>query len=196
MSFKRSQAKAATIMIFGLAALFTAKAVSAGLDLSPQTQSYTLDGMTLSQLVFNSDQEAKPTYQPPRDWKFSGQKDQLTLQPQGVTQAQASVSKWSSPVAFDADGLQSLKERIVSSLPKGSEKVEVVSEEQNPLKIDGKQTYLLELNYVFYGERFAAYTLVLDRKPNPLLFRLNCRESDYKNLREAFHRSLFSWQNL
>jgi hypothetical protein len=50
----------------------------------------------------------------------------------------------------------------------------------NPLQIDGKQTYLVELSYTCYGERYAYYCLILDRKPKPICFRLDCRESDYQ----------------
>ena len=72
----------------------------------------------------------------------------------------------------------------------------MISEESNPLQIDGRQTYLVELSYTYYGEKYGCYCLVADRKPEPITFRLTCRKSDYEKLRALFHRSLFSWQNL
>jgi hypothetical protein len=72
----------------------------------------------------------------------------------------------------------------------------VTSEESNPLLIDGKHTWLVELSYTYYGEEYACYCLILDRRPEPICFRLSCRESDYQALRPAFQRSLFTWQNL
>ena len=172
-------------------------AVRADLDLSPQVETYELEQVKMSQLVFRNDGQAKPTYQPPLNWKYSGGADHLELQPGGLAQAKASITKWpATPLTFDPEGLKRLTEQVVGLLPKGSEQVKVLSEEMNPLQIDGKQTYLVELSYIYYGEHFASYALLLDRGPEPLCFRLTCRETNYAALREAFHRSLFTWQNL
>ncbi len=182
----------------GLFLSFWHSAAEAGLDFSPQVESYQLEGIKMSQLAFSNGDNPKATYQPPRDWKYSGGSDRLDLQPLGLTQTRASLMKWPSPpaISFDPDGLKILTEKIVRLLPEGSEEVKILAEEQNPLQIDGKQTYLVEVSYTFYGERFCAYSLLLDRKPEPLCFRLSSREADYQKLREAFHRSLFTWQNL
>lgn len=170
----------------------------AELDLSPQLEPYEVDGIKTSQLAFATGTSDKATYQPPRDWKCSGGKDQLDLQPAVLAQVTAKVTKLSPApaIAFDAEGRRRLTERIIGFLPAGSEQVRVESEELNPLQISGKQTYLIEVSYTFYGEKFSSYTLILDRKPEPLCFRLSCRESQYQPLRQAFHKSLYSWQNL
>ena len=81
-------------------------------------------------------------------------------------------------------------------LPEGSQQIRVENEELNPLQIEGKQTYLIELSYISFGEKFASYQLYLDRKPQPIVFRLSCPLKDYPELRRVFHKSLFSWQNL
>ncbi len=150
------------------------------------------------QLSFYTGTNRDATYQPPQNWKSSGGQDHLDLQPEGFTQVTARISKWpvEPALAFDIEGLAQLKQRILTSLPEGSLQVVVLSEEVNPLQIDGGQTYLLELSYTYYGEKYACYCLVFDRKPEPLCFRLSCREADYQTLRPPFHRSLFTWQNL
>jgi CHAD domain-containing protein len=170
----------------------------AGLDLSPQSESYQLEGIEMLQLAFNAGTKDRVIYQPPRDWKYSGGKDRLDLQPKGTSQVKATVTKLppDSTLAFDREGGKRLTENLVASLPEGSEQVKVQSEELNPLRINGKQTYLVEVSYTYYGERFVCYSLMLDRKPEPISFRLSCRESDYQALREAFQKSLYSWQNL
>lgn len=152
----------------------------------------------MSQLAFDTGSRTKATYQPPRAWKYSGGSDYLDLQPEGVAQAKARVSKSpaSPALSLDAEGQKRLTEKVIASLPEGSEQVKVLTRDSNPLRINGKQTYLVELSYVYYGERFACYSLFLDRAPEMLTFRLNCRESNYQALREEFHRSLYSWQNL
>lgn len=168
------------------------------LDLSPQSETHQLEGIEISQLAFNAGTKDRVIYQPPRDWKYSGGKDRLDLQPKDMVQVKATVTKLppDPTLAFDREGGKRLTETLVSSLPEGSEQVKVRSEELNPLQINGKPTYLVEVSYTYYGERFACYSLILDRKPEPISFRLSCRESDYQALREVFQKSLYSWQNL
>jgi hypothetical protein len=180
-----------------LAVLLPVAAV-AELDLSPRANAYELEGVSMPQLSFFTGTNKDATYQPPSNWSYSGGQDHLDLQPEGLSQAKARISKWpvEPALVFDSEGVAQLRQRILALLPEGSVQVEVRSEEMNPLQIDGKQTYLFELSYTYYGERYACYCLILDRKPRPICFRLSCRESDYEALRPAFHRSLFTWQNL
>ena len=170
----------------------------AGLDLSPHSEPFKMEGITMSQLVFATGTNDKAIYQPPPEWKYSGDNDSLDLTPEKITQAKATVTKWPSspPLSFDEAGRKQLTEKFVGTLPEGSQDVKVQSEAMNPLQIDGKQTYLVEITYTNYGAHFACYTLVMNRPPEPLCFRLTCREGDYDKLKEAFQRSLFSWQNL
>lgn len=178
--------------------LFLPVAALAELDLSPRAESYELEGIAMPQLSFYTGTNKDATYQPPSNWSYSGGQDHLDLQPDGISQAKARISKWPAEpaLAFDSEGVVQLRQRILALSPQDSVDVEVRSEEMNPLQIDGKQTYLVELSYTCYGERYASYCLILDRKPKPICFRLDCRESDYQALRPAFHRSLFTWQNL
>ncbi len=187
----------AASFIGGLLFLFSST-VSADLDLSPRLESFELEKIPMSQLAFTTGTGKDATYQPPKGWKYSGGKDHLDLQPSGLAQAKARVTKWPAEAAitFDAEGLKQLREKILALVPEGGDQVKVEAKEINPLQIDGKQTYLVELSYTYYGERFSSYSLILDRKPELICFRFSCRESDYQSLRSAFHHSLFSWQNL
>ena len=94
------------------------------------------------------------------------------------------------------EGLKRLRDEAISSLPQGSEHVAITNVELNPLQIEHKQTYLIELTFTFFGEKFACYSLTLDRRPEAISFRLTCRQKDYSELRQVFHKSLFTWQNL
>jgi len=64
------------------------------------------------------------------------------------------------------------------------------------LQIERNQTYLVELIFTFFGERFACYSLILNRQPEAISFRLTCRQKDYSQLRQVFQKSLFTWENL
>jgi hypothetical protein len=188
-------------VISGLVGLFCVIVGSrawAELDFSPESVSVELDGIKMSQLTFRTGASSKASYQAPRDWKCSGGKDHLDLQPPDLSQVNAKITKLSASeaISFDAAGREELKKKAITSLPEGSQDVKLLSEELDPLQIDGNHTYLVELSYVFFGEKFACYSLILDRKPEAVSFRLSCREKDYPGLRQAFQRSLYTWQNL
>jgi hypothetical protein len=185
-------------LIAALVSTIAASPVRAGLDLSPQTVPYEIDGVTMSQLAFENGKNEKASYQPPRDWKYSGGTDHLDLQPPHVAQANIRVTKWpaTKQISLDEEGRQQLIDLAIASLPEKSQNVKIESQEMNPLKIDGKQTFLVEVSYTSFGEKFCCYSLFLDRKPEPLCFRLSCREAQYQQLRQLFQRSLYTWQNL
>ncbi|MGI8431310.1 MAG: hypothetical protein ACR2MW_03335 [Chthoniobacterales bacterium] len=170
----------------------------AELNLSPQLEAYEQEGIKMSQLGFDTGGGKKAIYQPPPDWKYSGGKDSLELLPGNALQAKATVTKWAPnpEISLEEEGRKALTGRMVAMLPEGSEAVKVQAETLSSLQIDGKPTYLVETTYTSYGSKFACYSLLLDRKPEPLFFRLICREADYEKLKEAFQRSLYSWQNL
>ncbi|HEY2713506.1 MAG TPA: hypothetical protein VGI60_13405 [Chthoniobacterales bacterium] len=150
------------------------------------------------QLTFANGTSNKAIYQPPQGWKYSGGRDSLELQPPNVAQARAVIAKLppATHLSFDEEGRKQLRERAIASLPEGNQQAKITSDELNPLQIAGKQTYLIEITYTFFGQKFACYSLVLDRKPEAMSFRLTSLEADYKPLRDAFQRSLYTWQNL
>ena len=186
------------LLSLGLLSVAAGGRLQAGLDLSPQTDTYELEGMEMAQLAFQNGGSVKATYQLPRDWRYSGDHDHLDLQPPGVSQASVKISKL-SPGAVDLTGADTqtrLLEQAIASLPEGSREVKLESQQLNPLLINEKQTFLVELSYVAFGEKFASYQLFLDRKPESICFKLSCRQKDYPELRQLFHRSLYTWQNL
>src|SRR5215813_1387539 len=147
----------AVTVILGAFQIVTARAQ---LDLSPQPDSFDLDGIQVSQLTFANGRMSKVSYQPPRDWKCTGQKDQLTIQPAKLSQASARVIKLPEGeiITFDEGGKEQLKRKALLSLPDGNQDVEVTLEQVDPMRIDGLHTYLIELKYVFFGEKFAGYS--------------------------------------
>jgi len=184
--------------ILGFSSLVLSPAATAGLNLSPRSESFELDGVKISQLSFQSEADSRATYQPPLGWKFSGTRDVLELTPENISQAQAKIAKVpaGSAVRFDEEGLKELRDETINSLPEGSQQVAITNLELNPLQIEQNQTYLVELTFTFFGEKFACYSLTLGRQPEAISFRLTCRQKDYSELRRVFQQSLFTWQNL
>ena len=184
--------------ILGFASLFLSLSATAELNLAPRLESFELDGVKMSQLTFQAGGDSPATYQPPPGWKYSGGRDALELAPENISQARAKIAKIParSVVTFDEEGLKRLRDDAINSLPQGSEQVTVTNVELNPLQIERNQTYLVELTFTFFGEKFACYSLILNRQPEAISFRLTCRQKDYSQLRQVFQRSLFTWQNL
>ncbi len=184
------------LTLFSSAAFFIASA-HAELLLMPKVSEYKADGATFKHLEF-SDDEKKVTYQSPRGWDYSGSATQLTLRPPNKPQAEATITRvpLSQPGSFDDESLKKLVSEAVALLPKGSENTSVVSQEKNPLMIQGKETFLITLSYTFYGQKYGRSILILNRVNEQIRSQLTCREADFKELHRAFLGSQYSWQNL
>ena len=168
----------------------------AQLDLTPKPSQYELDGVTFKQLAF-SDGSKTVTYTPPRGWDYSGNAAQLTLQPAGKDQAEARISKvtLSQSGSFDDEMVKKLVQEVMGSVPNGT-KIQLVSQEKNPLKIERKETFLVILSYNLYGVAYNRSILFLNRGKEQIRFQLTSRQTDFKELQKAFLGSQYSWQNL
>ncbi len=168
----------------------------AELNLSPRKEDFDLDGVKLWHLVFENGKEHKATYQPPTGWLYSGGSNELELQPPGKTQAKITITKIAKDRAIsfaDSEG-ERLKQRAIEALPEGSSEIKVEEAQLNVLQISGKETCLVQVSYSSFGEKFRRYFLLLNLTEGQLQFQLTCRERDYKELAQAFQKSLYSWQ--
>jgi hypothetical protein len=184
-------------LIHALVASLLVVSARAELQLNPKVDEFTLDGAKLKQLAF-SDGGEKVTYQSPRGWNYSGSATQLTLRPPNKTQAEATITRipLSEPGKLDDESLKKLVAETVALVPKGSTNVTVVSQDKSPVRINGKETFLVVLSYNFYGESFGRSVLFLNRGKEQIRFQLTCRQPDFNELQRAFLASQFSWQNL
>jgi len=170
----------------------------ADLQLNPKISEYELDGAKFKQLAFSDGSGKDVTYSPPRGWDYAGSANQLTLRPPNKAQAEAAISRipLPEPVSFDEKTVKKLVEEAVASVPKGSTNVELVSQEKNPVMIERKETLLVTLTYNFYGHTYGRSILFLNRAKDQIRFQLTCRQTDFKDLQNAFLKSQYSWQNL
>jgi hypothetical protein len=183
-----------TVVVSGL--LFVASA-RAELLLTPRVLEVEKEGGRVKQFAF-SDGDKTVTYQAPRGWDYSGSSTQLTLRPPNKTQAQATITRipLSQPGSFDDESLKKLVSEAIALVPKGSENVSVVSQEKNLLMIQRKETFLIALNYTFYGQKFSRSILYLNRGNEQIRSQLTCCEADFKELDRAFFASQGTWRNL
>jgi hypothetical protein len=175
-----------------------ATALHAELNLSPQRQEFDLEGVTMEQLVFDTGEAQKASYQPPVGWLYHGKGDRLDLQPPGKSRAQAAVIRTTTkqPLGFEQENRKKFAEAVVQSLPPESENVKIEAEENNPLKIDGHETYLIHVSYTYSRERFSRLWILLNRSNEQLRFQLTCADRDYTELARSFQKSLYSWRHL
>jgi hypothetical protein len=183
-----------TVVVSGL--LFAASA-RAELLLTPRILEIEKEGGKVRQFAF-SDGDKTVTYQAPRGWDYSGSSTQLTLRPPSKTLAQATITRipLSQPGSFDEESLKRLVSEAIASVPKGSENVSVVSQEKNRLMIQRKETFLITINYTFYGQKFSRSILCLNRGNEQIRSQLTCYEADFKELDRAFFASHGTWRNL
>ena len=181
-----------------LLVILGASPLSAELNLSPREEKFELDGIKLTHLVFENGTNKKTTYQPPKQWSYSGSDDKLQLQPPEKGQADIAISKIprQDAIAFEETNREKLKQKAIASLPQDCSDIKMESEEPNPLQISGRNTYLFQLSYVRFGERFKRYFLLVDLPNGQLLCQLTTRERDYDGLVNDFQHSLCSWQHL
>jgi hypothetical protein len=184
-------------LILALASCALVVPAHAGLDLTPKPSQYELDGAKFKQLSF-SDGSKVVTYEPPRDWDYSGSATQLTLRPPGKSGAEAKITMipLSQPASFDEETVKKLVQEAIASVPPGSTDIQLVSQEKNPLMIERKETFLVTLSYNFYGAAYNRSILFLNRGKEQIRFQLACRRADFKELQTAFLGSQYSWQNL
>src|SRR5882762_297296 len=159
----------------GLAIILLTSSAYAGLELTPRLEEYDLDGVKLRQLVF-ADSERRVTYTPPRKWEYSGGGNRLALRPASAPTAEATitVNKPSQPDVFDEATTKRLCDEVLASVPKGATHVALVSQQMNPLLIERKETFLVVINYDYYGNPYARSVMFLNRQDEQVRFQLTC----------------------
>ena len=184
-----------TLAFLGLILVVSARA---DLNLSPKLGDFDGDGVRHHHLVFSDGSGGEITYQQPDGWQYSGDESKLTLYPQKKTQATGTITKaiLRQPAIFDEQSRKKLTEEALGAVPGGSTNITLVSQEMNPVKIGGKETFLVIVSYVFYGEQYVRSMMFLNRGSEQIRFQLASRAADFEDLQRAFLASHFTWNNL
>lgn len=179
-------------------ATLVALSARADIQFAPRQSEYVVEGMKFKQLSFSNGDSGEITYQPPPGWAYSGNAAKLTLRPAGKSQAEGTISRvlLARPSTFDEAETKKLIEETLASVPKDSTDVAVVSEEKNPLKIGGKDTYIVIISYAYYGGIYKLSMMFTNRASEQVRFRFVSLASDFDELQRAFLASQFTWQNL
>ena len=178
-------------------ALFAASA-RADLQLSPKISESWVDGAKIKFLAFSDGSGKDVTYGPPTGWEYFGSSKKLTLRPPRTPQADGTIIRinLSQPAVFDDETMKKLTAEVLASVPEGSTNVTLVSQEKNPLLIARKETFLVIVSYIFYGETYERSMMFLNRGNEQVRFQFVSHAVDFKDLQAAFQHSQSTWHNL
>jgi hypothetical protein len=167
------------------------------LQFAPSLREYETEGVRGSLLAFHDKKGQEITYQQPPGWQYSGSGAKLVLRPPKV-QAEATIETLplSQPGSFDDESAKKLVDSALLALPKGSSDAAVDAEQKSPLRISGKETFLVTISYQFFGERYKSCVVFLNRENEQIRFRLTARAADFPKLQGVFFSSLCTWHNL
>ena len=170
--------------------LLTSTAVlrsSAGpIDFSPTIGQRELEGIIFPQVVFHQDGHAI-SYEQPRHWKCSGDSARLSLTPSDVGQAAATLTQAPLPAqpVFDEATTNGLKRSVLESLPSEAQNAHLVSEEQNPVRINQRESYAVTVSYSYFGQDYMACVVFVNLVDTQLRARLIARKADFDALQRA-----------
>jgi hypothetical protein len=165
------------------------------IDFNPASGERVLDGVKFQQLIFQQGGR-KITYEQPRGWKYIGDSSRIAFTPPQVSQAEACIeqSLLSTPANFDEPTIKALQEKVLVSVPAGSQKIELVSAEKNPLIVNQHETFEVIVSYENAGLAFSRSVLFLNLPDTQLRFCVTARKADFEKIHKAFRGSIFSWQ--
>ena len=186
--------KRASILLLVLA---YASAASAAIDFTPTTGERILDGIKFPQLIFKEDGR-KVLYEPPRGWTYTGGGGSIKFTPPNISQAQGVIEQSPLPVpqVWNEATTKALQQQALASVPPGSLGVAIVSEEANPIMVNGNPTYEVVIGYTFYGQEFQLSVLYINLPGTQLRMRAIAKKADFEKVHKAFRSSAVSFQGL
>ena len=175
----------------------TALTARSGIDLTPTANEYVGEGIKYQKLTFRQDSQAIE-YNPPPGWSFHGGPNQLQLTPPKKNFAEAFIEAvpLSAPQPLDEKVSKALEQELITKLPPDSQLVTVVSEEQNPVLLDGNRSFEVTVSYQVMGEKFLRSAIFVNLPDTQLIFRLTARKDDFERLHREFRTSMLSWHRV
>ena len=170
---------------------------AAAIDFTPTSGERVLEGVVFKQVLFHQAGH-EIAYEPPRGWTYTGDATQLKLTPPNMSQAQATMEQapLPAPQLLDEATLRQLQQAALASAPGGAQKIALVSEEKNPLRVNQQETYEVIIGYNFFGQDYQLSVLYANLPDMQLRFRSVARKADFEKVHREFRASLFtlSWK--
>ncbi len=165
------------------------------IDFSPTTAERTLEGSVFKQLIFHEGALAI-AYEPPPGWRYSGDRSSIVFTPPDIPSARARIDEVElpAPQPLDATAGAALQTQALTLVPPGAEKIAVVSEEQNPIRIHAQPTYEVVIGYQLYAQEYRLSVLYVNVGTTQLRFRILARKENFDQVHRLFRGSLCSLQ--
>ena len=182
-----------SIVVF--AVLATAAGARAGIDFTPTVNRYMSEGAEYSSVSFKDDPRGV-SITLPRLWTCRGDASRLQLTPpeqnfaEGVIQAVPTKGL----LRFDEATVKAFEQQVLGTLPVGSQGATVVSQQENPVIIDGNLSYEFVVAYQTLGKSFQRSVIFVNCPGQQLIFRFSAPKAGFDNLSRSFRQSLYSWQ--
>ncbi len=171
------------------------RSATAAIDFTPLVKEYTRQGMVYRQVTLKDD-KADITFVPPQGWTVRGVSARLQLSPPHSNLAEATVEAASlpGPQPFDEKTTKVIEQQVVDSAPPGSQAVQVLKREQNPVLMNQNLSFEVVISYQVLGRTFCRSVLFVRTPDTELVFRFSAPKPDFDALNNDFRLSITSWQ--
>ena len=172
-------------------------AASAAIDFTPAPGERELNGIKFPQLIFN-DSGRQVIYERPRGWTYSGGGSSIKFFPPQVGQAEGEIQQLplKAPQIFDEPTVTALQNQTLAAVPSGSTDVALVSEQKDPIMVNGNHTYEVVVGYRYYGQDYQLSILFINLPDLQLRMRTIAKKDDFDKVHKAFRSSAVSFQGL
>ena len=165
------------------------------IDFTPRIADSIEDGVPMRRLYFSDDAQ-HIYYRPLPNWSRYGDAQGATFRPKdsvGEVQIQNSPAGNAS-IAFDAEGLVTLRQIAQGVLPPGASQVTELWEAVNPVVLQGWTSFEIGLDYMAAGQHFCRSILFinLDAK-RQIQFIVDAPAAAFPPLYQGAYRTLASW---
>ena len=135
----------------------------AGFNLTPVDAVMEREGSNPIKCVSFRNDLLRILYQPPAGWSYSGTPQAFSAHSDGFTPATATIEKLPLNPSFTLDDLQMKRaaEEVLASVPKGCEKIALVSQAKNDFDFCAKGSVETIVTYVVFGRPMEMSVLAL-----------------------------------
>ena len=169
----------------------------AAIDFAPLIEEYAHAGFQYRKVILKED-KGTITYTPPQGWTVRGAGDRLQLTPPETAFAEASIlaTPLSGVQAFDEATVKALEQQVLTSVPPGSDSVQVVQRQDNPVAMGSNPSGEILISYTLFGHTLQRSVIFVNTADTRLVFRFTALKADFKPLYESFRRSIASWDHV
>jgi hypothetical protein len=180
-----------------LALFLGAQLVTAGnaIEFSADLKEFTGEGVIYRRLTFRDDQRTI-SYLPPPGWNCSLIGKNLHLRPVDKNFAAAEIESVAldKPTVLDDSAIAAGTERVLNTLPPGSQPATLIKQETNPLPFNNSTSYEVVISYKASGDTFQRGVLFVNTPASQLIFKLTAKKADFDALYRAFRTSIATWE--